>query len=76
MKRRQRTMEERGLLGTLKCWTMKIVGVSASAVIEGQPIRASRWTVVSWRSVGAEDLRRPWYSLREFPGLAGVYLKI
>ena len=39
------------------------MGVSVLAAVEGEPMRASRWMLVSWRSVGAEELRRPWYSL-------------
>ena len=63
MKRSRRAMVERGVLGPLKCWRMEIMGVSVLAAVEGEPMRASRWMLVSWRSVGAEELRRPWYSL-------------
>ena len=63
MKRSRRAMVERGVLGPLKCWRMEIMGVSVLAAVEGEPMRASRWMLVSWRSVGAAELRRPWYSL-------------
>ena len=56
-------MVERGVLGPLKCWRMESVRMSLLAALEGELIRASRWMVFSWRSVGAGELRRPWYCL-------------